>query len=216
MQRCRTKVAKLTLACFSNYGPRIKRPKYGSRGTRVNLKVLEEIFQWVGVSKKAKTLQVRGVKIPYPLSLTWSQEDQALRVVVQQSTNPALMKFDVLPVYGPPVVPGQKIRAEFGFSQQHSDVKRWVSWNVEWRSATLVDDLRRARPGLWTTNRSSGSVEMLWQGSVWELAVRTDSSVVKKFDLEEPGAEFSGVDYETSDNRIDVSGSCSFHYTKQS
>ena len=204
------------LVC-SNYGPRIKRPNYGSRGTRVNLKVLEEIFQWVGVSQRAKTLQVRAVKIPYPLSLTWSQEDQVLRVVVQQSINPALMQFDVLPVYGPPVVPGKTITPEFGFSQQqHADVKRWVSWNVEWRSATLVDDLRRARLGLWAINGSSGSVKIPWQGSVWELTVRTDSSVVKKWDLEDPGAEISGLDYETPDNRIEVSGYYSFHYTNQS
>lgn len=191
----------------------MKKPNYGSRGTRVNQKVLEEIFQWVGVFQRAKTLQVRAVKIPYPLSLTWSQEDQVLRVVVQQSTDPALMQFDVLPVYGPPVIPGNPITAEFGFSQQHPDSTRWVSWNVEWRSATLVNDLRKARLGLWASGKYGGSVKVAWQGNSWELTVRTDSSVVKKWDLEDPGAEFSGVDYETPDNRIDVSGYCSSHYT---
>lgn len=185
----------------------MKKPNYGSRGTRINLKVLEEIFQWVGVFQSAKTVQVRAVKIPHPLSLTFSHEDQLLRVVVQQATNPAFMQFDLLPVYGPPVIPGKALTPEFGFRQQHPDITtaRWVSWNVEWRSATLVDDLRKARLGNWASNRSGGSVQMLWQGNIWELAVRTDSSVVKKWDLEDPGAEFSGVDYETADNRIDVS-----------
>lgn len=184
----------------------MKRPNYGSRGSFINLKVLSEIFKWINVSQISKTLRVNSARPPHPplpLYLTWSRSDGVVKVVVQQSDDPTLMRFDLLPVYGPPIGPGIRTPAEFGFSQPHQDLTRWVSWNVSWQSATLVDDLRSARLARWEARK--GLIKVPWQGDIWELIVKTDSAIVKRWDLEDPGVEFFGVGYQTAANSVQVS-----------
>ncbi|KAL1640929.1 hypothetical protein SLS58_006545 [Diplodia intermedia] len=47
-----------------NYGPKLMRPGYGSRGTRINFKSIRDIFTWTGVDTTPKVLRVSTPKAP--------------------------------------------------------------------------------------------------------------------------------------------------------
>ncbi|KAH7180443.1 hypothetical protein DER46DRAFT_567071 [Fusarium sp. MPI-SDFR-AT-0072] len=61
-----------------NYGPKRKGPKYGSRGSRIDVKMMREIMEWTGVYRKAvsiiaQPLGKRQPTPPLPLCMAWSE-----------------------------------------------------------------------------------------------------------------------------------------------
>lgn len=133
----------------SNYGPKVKRPGYGSRGTRINLKSLHDIFAWIGVDTTDKILRASRPKelVEPPLRLAYSSEDKAFRLVVDEIDDPPeTMLMSTFPVYAAPSR-AAKTQPLFGFLQKDSDGnQRWVSWDPP-IGASLVDDLRKAGLG---------------------------------------------------------------------
>ncbi|KAL7619744.1 hypothetical protein AAE478_010286 [Parahypoxylon ruwenzoriense] len=249
---------QVTVVAIHNYGPRIahgprrNKPGYGSRGTRISLRVLREIFSWAGVLETNKQLRVavpprnnddddeddedEGLEYegddyegggldddddddaetpptppPLPLSLTWSPQDRILRVVAGSSHEPSLTRFFALPVYASTLVPGKRPVVEWGFGMgEDADRCLWASWDVERKTATMVPSLRQARLARWERKGGGGgggahAVILQWQDDLWELIVKTDPSVVKPWDLRDPGTEFRGVSFKTLDD--DVQGS---------
>lgn len=125
----------------SNYGRKINKPGYGSKGTRINLKSLRDIFAWTGIDTTEKILRATKAKEPVepPLRLAYSADDSAFRAVVDEIDDPPdTMLLSTFPVYA---APSRETTAHpaFGFLQKD----RWVSWDVP-AAASLVDDLRRA------------------------------------------------------------------------
>ncbi|KAI0389631.1 hypothetical protein F5Y17DRAFT_472696 [Xylariaceae sp. FL0594] len=193
-----------TVVAIHNYGPRRKGVHYGSRGTRLNLVVLREIFDWAGVYNADKHILAKSVSGPepqHPLRFVYSPDDRQLRIVVGDSDGQrqALQRFDMLPVYSAPVVSPKPPSVEYGFSQVDANgLRHWVSWDVDRESASLASALNRARSCRWEKKGKSGAAAMIvqWQGDLYEVIVKTDSSVVKPWDLDFPGAEFSGVAFQ--------------------
>ncbi|KAI0102606.1 hypothetical protein GGR51DRAFT_287819 [Nemania sp. FL0031] len=192
-----------TVVAIHNYGPKRAGPKYGSRGTRINLTVLREIFQWVGVFQENKRILVKSPSPPAPalgLRLIYSPDDQIIRVVVGESEpdRAALERFDVLPVYSSAVV-GTKPTVEYGFRQADSSQEsHWISWDKEWECATLASALDRSKLADWALKGKTtmSTISRQFDGTLWEVIVKADSSVVKPWDLDFPGAEFSGISYQ--------------------
>ncbi|KAK0638368.1 hypothetical protein DIS24_g9895 [Lasiodiplodia hormozganensis] len=138
-----------TVVAIHNYGPKVKKPGYGSRGTRINLKSLHDIFAWIGVDTTDKILRASRPKelVEPPLRLAYSSEDKAFRLVVDEIDDPPeTMLMSTFPVYAAPSR-AAKTPPAFGFLQKDSDGnQRWVSWDPP-IGASLVDDLRKAGLG---------------------------------------------------------------------
>ncbi|UKZ81452.1 hypothetical protein TrVFT333_009224 [Trichoderma virens FT-333] len=132
-----------------NYGPKTKNSHYGSKGTRINLKCLRDIFEWTGVDMTPKLLcAIDSASKPVvpPLRLVYWAQDSAFRVIVDEFDEPLeTMLVSVFPVYAGPT--GVKhIKPGYGFMQTRPDGwLRWISWNPPPISTvSLVDDIRRA------------------------------------------------------------------------
>ena len=187
----------------SNYGPRINRPRYGSRGTRLSLEVLQEIFSWVGVLQHKK-LRVVGLRPPpQPLYLMWSREDERFRIVVkgpEKLEDVALMRFTMMPAYAGPVIPGRTIAPEFAFNQLERNNVFWVSWDIEDNRATRVRSLATARLGQWRPNSRGGAAVIVpWKKGLQELIV--DTSQVPERELKEFSTELTCLTYQALGGR---------------
>ncbi|KAE8391716.1 hypothetical protein BDV23DRAFT_182302 [Aspergillus alliaceus] len=81
-----------------------------------------------------------------PLYLTFSETDKLLGVVVKEADNPALMLFNILPAYAPYKGMGKEVGkglpACFGIYRSRDEHVQWDSWNLDFTTATLVNDLR--------------------------------------------------------------------------
>uniref|UniRef100_A0A8H7TRZ2 Serine protease n=1 Tax=Bionectria ochroleuca TaxID=29856 RepID=A0A8H7TRZ2_BIOOC len=195
-----------------NYGPKRKSPKYGSLGSRINLKMMREILEWTGVYHRATKIlaQPLGKKQaapPHPLTLIWSDDDKIFRVHVQDDADPSDKPdesvFEALPVFSSAMLQGKEPRVEFGFAQpdhrtaDKPGAVRWVSWNTEWGSAGMSSSLGRARPARLEKKGTSSTISLNYQGNVLDIVFRTDREVVDEWELKFPGSDFSGVAYQT-------------------
>ncbi|KAF5866562.1 hypothetical protein ETB97_011447 [Aspergillus alliaceus] len=119
-----------------------------SRGTRITLRVLRQICSWTSAEKCNQAIKVDS-DTALTLYLTFSETDKLLGVVVKEADNPALMLFNILPAYAPSKGMGKEVGkglpACFGIYQYRDEHVQWDSWNVDFTTATLVNDLRRAR-----------------------------------------------------------------------
>ncbi|KAH7268877.1 hypothetical protein B0J15DRAFT_462866 [Fusarium solani] len=179
---------KPVAVAIHNYGPKRKSPKYGSRGSRIDMKMMREIMEWTGVYKRGVAILAQPAKKSqptptYPLYLSWSETDKILRVHVQDDTEPipAEAVFEALPVYSSAMLLGD-------------DPK--ISWNVEWDSASFASSLGRARLARWEVKGKTALIALNWQDSITEVVVRTDDGVVKPWELEFPDSDYSGVAYQ--------------------
>ncbi|KAK2591380.1 hypothetical protein QQS21_010924 [Conoideocrella luteorostrata] len=192
-----------------NYGPKRQSPKYGSRGSRIDMKMMREIMEWTGVYKRAVAILARPVgrkqpALKLPLCLSWSEEDKALRVHVQDDSGPKPVEaiFEALPVFSSAMLLGKDPREEYGFAQRDkrpgakTDALRWISWNVEWNTASLASALSRARLARWEVKGNTAIMALNWKGAITEVVVRTDDGVVKEWDLEFPDSDYSGIAYQ--------------------
>lgn len=131
---------------LSNHGPQ-KRGR-GSKGTRLNDKVLDEIFDWVNVGYRNKSLKV-FVQPKLPL------EDLYLHIVsdpaqrrgwVRSGYDGLETSFDILPAYAPPPPLTNKPLYVFRFLPPqgwlHPKAERWVLWDVQQQCVTLTSALQ--------------------------------------------------------------------------
>ncbi|KAM6530412.1 hypothetical protein FALCPG4_008540 [Fusarium falciforme] len=200
---------KPVAVAIHNYGPKRKSPKYGSRGSRIDMKMMREIMEWTGVYKRAVAILAQPAKKSqpsptYPLCLSWSETDKILRVHVQDDTEPIPTEavFEALPVYSSAMLLGDDPKVEYGFAQPDKrpsaskDALRWISWNVEWDSASFASSLGRARLARWEVKGKTALIALNWQDSIAEVVVRTDDGIVKPWELEFPDSDYSGVAYQ--------------------
>lgn len=171
---------------------------------------MREIMEWTGVYKRSVAILAHPAKPSqpaptYPLCLSWSEAEKILRVHVQDDTEPipAEAVFEVLPVYSPAkLLLSGKDKADYGFAQPDKrpgadkDVLRWISWNMEWDSASFASSLGRARLARLEFKGKIAPIALFWQGSMNEVVVRTDDGVVKPWELEFPDSDYSGISYQ--------------------
>ncbi|KAF5563855.1 hypothetical protein FNAPI_2465 [Fusarium napiforme] len=196
-----------------NYGPKRKSPKYGSRGSRIDMKMMREIMEWTGVYKKAVAIiaQPLGKKQQapaLPLCMAWSEQDKVLRVHVQDDTEPIVeeAKFQALPVFSAAMLLGKKPKEEIGFAQidkrpnAAKDAMRWVSWNFDWNSVSLASALSRARLTKWDVRGpwegKMAGMTFSWGDGIREVVFRVDDGVVKQWELSLPDTEYNGIAYQ--------------------
>ncbi|KAL6362520.1 hypothetical protein LRP88_03803 [Fusarium phalaenopsidis] len=97
---------------------------------------------------------------------------------------------------------GDDPKVEYGFAQSDKrpsaskDALRWISWNVEWDSASFASSLGRARLARWEVKGKTALIALNWQDSITEVVVRTDDGAVKPWELEFPDSDYSGVAYQ--------------------
>ncbi|EWZ52266.1 hypothetical protein FOZG_02059 [Fusarium oxysporum Fo47] len=192
-----------------NYGPKRKSPKYGSRGSRIDIKMMREIMEWTGVYKRAVAIiaQPLGKKQPIPslpLCMAWSEQDKVLRVHVQDDAEPIIEEatFEALPVFSSAMLLGKDPKEEIGFAQVDKrpnaakDTMRWVSWNIEWNSVSFASALSRARLVKWDVKGKMAAMTLNWDDAIREVVFRVDDEVVKKWELELPDTEYTGIAYQ--------------------
>ncbi|KAJ4325817.1 hypothetical protein N0V84_003366 [Fusarium piperis] len=196
-----------------NYGPKRKSPRYGSRGSRIDMKMMREIMEWTGVYKRAVAILAQPGKKSqpppaYPLCLIWSEENETLHVRVHEEEEdpksmPAEAIFEALPVFSSAVLlRGEVPKVEYGFAQPDQrpgadkDDLRWISWDVEWDSASLASSLGRARLARWEVKGKTAVIALNWQDSIFEVVVRTDDGVIKAWELELPDTDYAGIAYQ--------------------
>ncbi|KAJ5435576.1 hypothetical protein N7445_006461 [Penicillium cf. griseofulvum] len=119
-----------TVVAIHNHGP--KMAGRGSRGTRLNLKVLLQIFEWAGILHRDKCLKVFN-KTRSPkgdeLYLRFTPGRKFARV--QKGQNGLETSFDVFPAYAPASSLPTAARYVFRYKQASiSDSKEWVRWDV--------------------------------------------------------------------------------------
>ncbi|KAF5981173.1 hypothetical protein FBULB1_4885 [Fusarium bulbicola] len=197
----------------SNYGPKRKSPKYGSRGSRIDMKMMREIMEWTGVYKRAVAIiaQPLGRKQPpppLPLCMAWSEQDKVLRVHVQDDTEPTAEEatFEALPVFSAAMLLGKEPKEEIGFAQVDKrpnaakDAMRWVSWNFDWNNVSFASALSRARLVKWEVKGpwegQMAAMTFSWGNTRQEVVFRFDDEVVKKWELALPDTEYTGIAYQ--------------------
>ncbi|KAF5714603.1 hypothetical protein FMUND_7320 [Fusarium mundagurra] len=195
-----------------NYGPKRKSPKYGSRGSRIDMKMMREIMEWTGVYKRAVAIiaQPIGKKPPPPLPLcmAWSEQDKVLRIHVQDDTEPTPEEatFQALPVFSAAMLLGKEPKEEIGFAQidkrpnASKDAMRWVSWNFDWNNVSFASALSRARLVKWDVKGpwegKMAGMTFTWGDAMREVVFRVDDEVVKKWELSLPDTEYTGIAYQ--------------------
>ncbi|KAI1458922.1 hypothetical protein F4805DRAFT_106784 [Annulohypoxylon moriforme] len=201
-----------------NYGPKRRSPKYGSLGSRINLKMMQEVLEWTGAYKRAVNILAQPVKKQkrpeFPLCLAWSEQDEIIRVRVQGESDLITDEsiFEVLPVFSSATLEGKTKSEEYGFARPDNSpgakkgARCWVSWNVEPPTASLTSIFSRARRASWKVKGTTACITILWHGDLWDVVVRTDEEVVAKGDLAFPGIDYTGVAYQNrSGASIEVS-----------
>ncbi|UKZ55687.1 hypothetical protein TrVGV298_009511 [Trichoderma virens] len=202
-----------TVVAIHNYGPKIKNSHYGSKGTRINLKCLRNIFDWTGVDMTPKLLRAidpeSKLVVPSLRLIYWAQ-DSAFRVIVDEVDEPAeTMLISVFPVYAGPTG-ANHIKSGYGFMQTRPDGwLRWLSWNPPPASTvSLVNDIRKAWLGRpegkqWDSGEPFAIVTPLWPTSVSEqrkeyMLVIDLAEIIKKakWRLEEPGEILNLIAYQ--------------------
>ncbi|KAF5985000.1 heterokaryon incompatibility 6 OR allele [Fusarium coicis] len=178
-----------------NYGPKRKSPKYGSRGSRIDMKMMREIMEWTGVYKRAVAI------IAQPL-------DKVLRVHVQDDTEPAAEEatFQALPVFSAAMLLVKEPKEEIGFAQidkgpnAAQDAMRWVSWNFDRNSVSFASALSRARLVKWDVKGpwegKMAGMTFSWGDGIREVVFRVDDAVVKNWELSLPDTEYTGIAYQ--------------------
>ncbi|KAH8647459.1 hypothetical protein BGZ60DRAFT_535345 [Tricladium varicosporioides] len=135
-----------TVVGIHNHRPESKGK--GSRGTRLSLKVLFDIFEWANVGWKSKALKVWDPTAPREglyLRFTESFEEARVRV----STDGLETTFDIIPAYTMPTTAQKQPLYIFIFKQPDGWTKKcgqWVRWlppdGSEQGKVTLIDRLR--------------------------------------------------------------------------
>ncbi|QLI66159.1 uncharacterized protein G6M90_00g000020 [Metarhizium brunneum] len=190
-----------------NYGPRIKDPRYGSRGSRINLKMMRQIFEWTGVYRRAVNVvaapSMAQSEPKKPLRLMYSRELKFMQVQVHdpKDRNPETT-FEVLPVYSRArTAPTGYPRSDHGFAcrqdenESQTNDMAWISWDVEAREAYPVTRLSLAQLArLNNLAGDSSTISLIVNIKEWIVVVRPDK-VSDETDLEYNGSVFPGLDF---------------------
>ncbi|KAI0449236.1 hypothetical protein F5B21DRAFT_61451 [Xylaria acuta] len=137
-----------TAIAIHNHGP--ERRGRGSRGTRLNEKVLEEIFDWINVGYRNKSLKV----FPSP-KVSPGVPDDGLYLRFRPDEEHGWVRlghkeletsFDIFPAYAPtPNVPNNHLyvfRFQLPPQWPHVREKRWVLWDFVRQGVTLTSTLQ--------------------------------------------------------------------------
>ncbi|KAI0393161.1 hypothetical protein F5Y17DRAFT_433499 [Xylariaceae sp. FL0594] len=96
----------VTAVAVHNYGA--PRGRVYNRGSRINHKLLRDVFRWTKVGKAGKRLGAHSLVAPqHPLGLffPYSEPDGIFRAVVAEDEyDPSAMELDLWPVYAPPLL----------------------------------------------------------------------------------------------------------------
>ncbi|KAL7952711.1 hypothetical protein V8C34DRAFT_318804 [Trichoderma compactum] len=134
-----------TAVAIHNYGPSNGRK---SRGTRINEKLLDEVYGWLQIGFYDKALQAsmnsRG-PLQERLYLVFTPDSN--RAVVRLGYDQEIVtKFDILPGYAPPSNYGfpNDFRHAFRLKSTMGKLpeKRWVLWNAARQTVSLTSSLR--------------------------------------------------------------------------
>lgn len=133
------------LYIYSNYGPLNGRK---SRGTRINEKVLDEIYTWLKIGYYGRALQasISNTSLLHErLYLVFTPDSE--RAMVRLGYDKEMVtKFDVLPAYAPPSNYGfpNDFRYVFRLKPQTGGLpeKCWVLWNAGKQTISLTSTLK--------------------------------------------------------------------------
>ncbi|KAK4078601.1 uncharacterized protein Triagg1_2932 [Trichoderma aggressivum f. europaeum] len=135
-----------TAIAIHNYG-RSDNKKI-SRGTRINEKLLDEVYGWLQIGLYDKALQAsRNISGPLQERLYLVFTPDSNHAVVRLGYDQEIVtKFDILPAYAPPSNYGFpndfryvfRIKSEVGNPPE----KRWVLWNAARQTVSLTSSLR--------------------------------------------------------------------------
>ncbi|KAL6696317.1 hypothetical protein J3F84DRAFT_348532 [Trichoderma pleuroticola] len=134
-----------TAVAIHNYGPSNRRK---SRGTRINEKLLNEVYGWLQIGFYDKALQASMTSLgPLQERLYLVFTPDSNHAVVRLGYDQEIVtKFDILPAYAPP--------SNYGFPNDFRYVfrlkpalgnppeKRWVLWNAARQTVSLTSSLR--------------------------------------------------------------------------
>ncbi|KFA52152.1 hypothetical protein S40293_00518 [Stachybotrys chartarum IBT 40293] len=189
-----------TAVAVHNHGSEQGANRY-SRGSRINHKLLSDVFQWAEVGVKQRHLRWHSPDEPQParnLFLAYSPDDECLRAVVEAvEDDPARMLFDVWPVYAPPVVDGVDRAPLYALRC----MGRWVAWNLARSEGILVDELLKPCM-VRIVAEDEGDLE---QGRPIKVVLDHDQALkvltlktgmMKRYQLDTPGEEFSGISFD--------------------
>ncbi|KAL7909352.1 hypothetical protein GGI35DRAFT_379318 [Trichoderma velutinum] len=134
-----------TAVAIHNYGPSNGRK---SRGTRINERLLDEIYGWLQIGFYDKALQASMTNIgPLPERLYLVFTPDSNSAVVRLGYDQEIVtKFDILPAYAPPSNYGFPNDFRYAFRLKSAmgklPEKRWVLWNAARQTVTLTSSLR--------------------------------------------------------------------------
>ncbi|KKP00158.1 hypothetical protein THAR02_07742 [Trichoderma harzianum] len=134
-----------TAVAIHNYGPSSGRR---SRGTRINEKLLDEVYGWLQIGFYDKALQASMTSLdPLQERLYLVFTPDSNRAVVRLGYDQEVVtKFDILPAYAPPSNHGfpNDFRYVFRLKPAKGKVpeKRWVLWNATRQTVSLTSSLR--------------------------------------------------------------------------
>ncbi|PTB58599.1 hypothetical protein M431DRAFT_503558 [Trichoderma harzianum CBS 226.95] len=134
-----------TAVAIHNYGPSNGRK---SRGTRINEKLLDEVYGWLQIGFYDKALQASMTSLgPLQERLYLVFTPDSNRAVVRLGYDQEIVtKFDILPAYAPPSNHGfpNDFRYVFRLKPAKGKVpeKRWVLWNAARQTVSLTSSLR--------------------------------------------------------------------------
>ncbi|KAI1118534.1 hypothetical protein F5Y14DRAFT_217796 [Nemania sp. NC0429] len=135
-----------TAVAIHNHGP-AKRGR-GSRGTRLNEKVLDEIFSWINVGQRNRLLRVFPSKGVPDEGLYLRFRPDESHGWVRLGREGLETSFDILPAYAPPPtvasspLPLYVFRFRFPPGWPRSTEERWVLWDFMKKRVTLTSALQ--------------------------------------------------------------------------
>ncbi|UKZ77548.1 hypothetical protein TrVFT333_005271 [Trichoderma virens FT-333] len=134
-----------TAVAIHNYGPLDGRK---SRGTRINEKLLDEVYGWIQIGFYDKALQASMTNMsPLRERLYLVFTPDSNRAVVRLGYDQEMVtKFDILPAYAPPSNYGFPNDFRYAFRLKSPTGKlledRWVFWNAARQTVSLTRNLR--------------------------------------------------------------------------
>ncbi|KAF3234300.1 hypothetical protein TWF217_003782 [Orbilia oligospora] len=136
-----------TVVAIHNHRP--KSAGTGSRGTRLNLNVLMDVFKWANVGWLSKVIKVsdQSPHIGGNLYLQFSENSLEARVRVSTDGSGVDTRFNILPAHSWPTT-AKKLSLYVFTLEEPAMLKeergKWVSWNPEAQEVVLVNELRES------------------------------------------------------------------------
>lgn len=135
-------IANSLILCNSNHAP--ESIGKGNRGTRLNLKVLLDVFRWANVGWKSKAVKVWDPSAP-PQGLYLRFSDYYEEARVRVAADNLETAFDIVPAYTQPTTAKKLPCYVFIFKQpkqRENGPPKWVRWDSSGQKVTLTEKLR--------------------------------------------------------------------------